>query len=180
VGYIAALEAANVDQGIMSCPLPTTTSAGCFAPNLDGLLQDNGSTPLAGYWVALTYADMVGTHVATWSSDWHMSAFATRASTAAGAVQVLVGRHVSCTTAVNPQCHDPLSATPPPVDLTLAVRVGGADRAAVVTVEHIPDSGRAMQLPETPKFLSVPVRGGVARVPIANFTDGEAYAVTVV
>ena len=94
-------------------------------------------------------------------------------------MQVLLGRHVSCTTAVNPQCHDPLSATPPPVNLTVAVRVGGPNRSAVVTIEHFPDANRSMQTPEAPKFVTVPVVNGVARVPVNNFTDGEAYSLTV-
>ena len=179
VGYMAALEQANVDVASMSCPLASNGDLGCFEPSLDRLLENDGTTPRPGYWVVEFYANMLGQKLATWSSDPHLSAFATRISTAGGPVQVLLGRHVSCTTAVNPQCHDPLSATPPPVNLTVAVRVRGPDRSAVVTVEHFPDANRAMQAPEAPKFVTVPVVGGVARVPVNNFTDGEAYSLTV-
>jgi hypothetical protein len=179
VGYMAAMEQANVDLASMSCPLTTATDKGCFEPNLDRLLENDGSTPRPGYWVVQAYATMAGTHVATWTSDIHLSAFATRVGTS-GPVQVLLGRHQSCTTAVNPLCRDPLSATPAPVDLTVAVRVGGSDRQAVVSVSHIPDANRSMLVPEAPRFLNVPVRDGVARVPLANFADGEAYALTVV
>jgi hypothetical protein len=179
VGYMAALEQANVDIASMSCPLSTPGDKGCFEPSLDRLLENDGNTPRPGYWVVLSYANMLGQRVATWSSDPHLSAFATRISTSGGPVQVLLGRHVSCTTAVNPQCHDPLSATPPPVNLTVAVRVGGSNRSAVVTIEHFPDANRSMQTPEAPKFVTVPVVNGVARVPVNNFTDGEAYALTV-
>jgi hypothetical protein len=178
VGYMAALEQANVDVASMSCPLSSPGDKGCFEPSLDRLLENDGTTPRPGYWVVEFYANMLGQRVATWSSDPHLSAFATRLSTSGGPVQVLLGRHVSCTTAVNPQCHDPLSATPPPVNLTVAVRVGGPNRSAVVTIEHFPDANRSMQTPEAPKFVTVPVVNGVARVPVNNFTDGEAYALT--
>lgn len=179
VGYMAALEQSNVDVASMSCPLATPTDKGCFEPSLDRLLENDGVTPRPGYWAVQAYANMVGQRVATWSSDQHLSAFATRISTAGGPVQVLLGRHVSCTTAVNPLCHDPLSATPPPVNLTVAVRVGGNNGNALVTIEHIPDADRSMQTPEALRYLTVPVVAGVARVPLNNFTDGEAYALTV-
>ena len=179
VGYVAALEQANVDVASMSCPLSTPGDDGCFEPSLDRLLENDGSTPRPGYWVMAFYANMLGQRLATWSSDQHLSAFATRLSAGSGPVQVLLGRHVTCTTAVNPLCHDPLSQTPPPVNLTVAVRVGGGDRSAVVAIQHIPDANRSMLLPETPKLSTVPIVGGVARVPVNNFTDGEAYAITV-
>jgi len=73
-----------------------------------------------------------------------------------------------------------LSATPPPVNLTVAVRVGGGNRSAVVTIEHFPDADRTMLVPEAPRFVTVPVVDGIARVPVNNFTDGEAHALTIV
>jgi hypothetical protein len=178
VGYMAALEQSNVDLASMSCPLTTATDKGCYEPNLDRLLDSDGSTPRPGYWVVQSYAGMSGTHVATWTSDMHLSAFATKASQF-GPVHVLLGRHQSCTPAVNPQCREPLSATPAPVDLTVAVRVGGLDRQAVVSVVRIADVNATMPAPEAPHFINVPVRGGVARVPVARFADGDAYALTV-
>ena len=178
VGYMAALEQSNVDLASMSCPLTTATDKGCYAPNLDRLLDSDGTTPRPGYWVVQTYASMTGTHVATWTSDIHLSAFATKAGQF-GPVQVLLGRHQSCTPAVNPQCHDPLSATPPPVNLTVAVRVGGLDRQAVASISRIPDVNATMQAPGTPRLVAVPVRDGVARVPVNGFADGDAYALTI-
>jgi hypothetical protein len=179
VGYMAALEQSNVDLASMSCPLTTATDKGCYEPNLDRLLDSDGSTPRPGYWVVQTYAGMSGTHVATWTSDIHLSAFATKANEF-GPVHVLLGRHQSCTPAVNPQCHQPLSATPAPVDLTVAVRVGGIDRQAVAGVMRIPNVNATMPVSEAPRFVNVPVRDGVARVPVPQFADGDAYALTVI
>ena len=178
VGYIAALEAANVDEADMTCLLPTPDGGGCNAGSLDGLLADDGSTPRAPYWVQLAYATMTGTRAATWSSVPHLSAFATRAS-AVGPVQVLLGRHQSCTPAVNPLCPDPESATPGPVNLTLVVKVPGGNRTAVAIVQRIPNQSGGVLLPPTPRTLTVAVRGGQALIPIPSFADGEAYSVTV-
>ena len=180
VAYMAALEQANVDMASMSCPLASNGDLGCFEPSLDRLLANDGETPRPGYWVVQFYANMLGQRLATWSSDAHLAAFATRLSSGSGPVQVLLGRDVTCTTAVNPLCHDPLSATPPPMNLTVAVRLGGGNRSAVVAIEHFPDADRTMLLPEAPRFVTVPVVDGIARVPVNNFTDGEAYALTIV
>jgi hypothetical protein len=176
-GYIAALERAGVDEANTTCGLRNDEVAYCYAGTLDGMLSKDHTTPRPLYWVHVAYAEMTGTRVDVTSSVPYLSGFATSGG-GGGPWKVLLGRNQSCTAGPNPRCDQPSSATPDPTPLTVAVRVGGPDRALHAVVEHIPDADVDMPTREIGPSQSVAVEGGVARVPIASFADGEAYVVT--
>jgi hypothetical protein len=175
-GYIAALERAGVDEANTTC-FAGDPVADCFSGTLDGMLGSDRTTPRPLYWVHVAYAEMTGTRVDVTSSVPYLSGFATSGG-GGGPWKVLLGRHQSCTAGPNPRCDQPSSATPGPTPLTVAVNVGGPDRTLQAVVEHIPDVNSTMPAREMGAAQPVPVHGGVARVPIASFADGEAYVVT--
>jgi hypothetical protein len=59
--------------------------------------------------------------------------------------------------------------------VSVAIRVGGPDRAITLAVQRIPDATGTM--PDAPPTSSqqVVVRGGVVRFATPPFADGEAY-----
>jgi hypothetical protein len=117
---------------------------------------------------------MKGTRLDSSGSVPSLSAFAS-AGGANGPWQVLLGRHQSGTPAVNPLCKEPASAVPAPTALTVALRVGGPDRAVVMAVQRIPDTTGSVGDPPATSSQQIVVRGGVARFVIPAFADGEAY-----
>ncbi|HEV3354028.1 MAG TPA: hypothetical protein VG076_13960 [Acidimicrobiales bacterium] len=175
VGYLAGLENAGVDAGDASCwALDNNDPAGCANPTLGGLLDKDEKTPRASYWVQLAYADMRGTRVDTSSSLPSLSDFAVIQGQG-GPWQILLGRHQSCTSPTNSLCDEPASAVPAPVAVSVAIRIGGPDRALTLAVQRIPDTPGTM--PDAPPTSSqqVVVRSGVVRFATPPFADGEAY-----
>jgi hypothetical protein len=175
VAYLAALENSGVDAGDASCwPLDNNDPAGCANPTLGGLLDKDEKTPRASYWVHRAYADMRGTRLDTSSSLPSLSGFAVSQGQN-GPWQILLGRHQSCTSPTNSLCDEPASAVPAPVPVSVAIRVGGPDRALTLAVQRIPDATGSM--PDAPPTSSqqVVVTGGVVRFATPPFADGEAY-----
>jgi hypothetical protein len=175
VAYLAALENAGVDSGNTSCwALDNTDASSCSLATLGGLLDKDRSTPRASYWVHRAYSDMRGTRLDASTSVPFLSAFAV-AQGQNGPWELLLGRHQSCTSPVNPLCEEPASAVPAAIPVTVALRVGGPDRAIVLAIQRIPDATGPM--PDAPPTESrqIVVRGGVARFVTPAFADGEAY-----
>ncbi len=174
-GYISAMERGNVDEANVTCGLGNEV-ANCYAGTLGGMLSTDHTTPRAAWWVHRLYAEMTGTRVDVTSSVFGLSGFATSSSSG---MRILLGRHQSCTAAANWRCDEPASATPPATPLTIAVRVGGGDRMARVSVQRIPNTTDDVPALPPAGEQAVPIQGGVARVQVPQFADGEAYFVTV-
>ncbi|MBV9040799.1 MAG: fibronectin type III domain-containing protein [Acidimicrobiia bacterium] len=173
VGYLAAAENAGIDSGDASCwALGDDDPAGCGNFTLGGLLDKDKSTPRTSYWAQEAYSTMRGARLDVSSTVPFLTGFAVDQGKT---WQVLLGRHQSCTKAANALCNEPASATPAPVPLTVAIKVGGPDRAITVSVERIPDAVGPM--PDQPPASSqqIVVRDGVARFVTPPFADGEAY-----
>jgi hypothetical protein len=177
VGQLASIEAGDVESASTSC-WPFADVINCTAGTLGGLLDTDKSTPRAAYWAHRAYADMRGTRVDSSDSVASLSAFAV-AEGAGKAWRVLLGRHQSCTAAVNPLCQQPASATPAPMPVTVAVRVGGPDRTLTVVVQRIPNVAGNVPDPPPERTQQFVVRGGVGRLLLPSFADGEAYALRV-
>ena len=173
VAYLAATENAGIASGNSSCwGVDNNDASGCGNATLGGLLDKDKSTPRTSYWVQEAYSTMRGARLDVSSSVPFLTGFAVNVG---NTWQILLGRHQSCTKAANPLCDEPASATPAPVPVTVAIKVGGPDRAITVGVERIPDAVGAM--PDQPPASSqqIVVRGGVARFVTPPFADGEAY-----
>jgi hypothetical protein len=177
VGYIASIEAAGVESATTSC-WPFAPVINCEAGTLGGLLDGDKSTPRAAYWVHRAYADMRGTRIDTSDSVQSLSAFAI-AEPGGRAWRALLGRHQSCTAQVNPLCQQPASATPAPSPVTVAIRVGGPDRTLTATVARIPDVNGTVPTQPPGNVQQVVVRGGVGRLVLPAFADGDAYTLRI-
>jgi hypothetical protein len=204
-GWIAALEKANVDQANRTCwnerdqrgsaygecsgarcpGSSSSTSSGTLdglftSPCLGALaLQPNGN-----YWVYNFYAGMTGERVNVDTSDQTITALATKTA-AAKEMQILLGRHQTCTPAQNPYDCSPasrldLAMLPTPVPANVVVRVNYPYAVGIVNVsiEHVPNSSGPVAKP-TPWKETLPVSNGTVSIPLRGFADGDAYAVTV-
>jgi hypothetical protein len=185
-GYLAALEEAGVEQANLSCwqEAATGPASQCFAPGgpLDGLLADDGSTPRAVFWVSAAYAALTGERVASSVEDQSFSGLAVRAP--GGAIDVLLGRHVSCMEAINALCATSFGARPqglrPPSEVALMVRVPSGRGPWQVTLQQIPVTS-----PLSAPFTNGPVtRGsfaaddqgsGILKLWITGVADGDAW-----
>jgi hypothetical protein len=175
VAYLAALENAGVDSGNASCwALDNVDPSSCVLSTVGGLLDKDESTPRASYWVHQAYAGMRGTRLDASSSVPFLSVFAV-AQGQNGPWQLLLGRHQSCTSPANSLCDEPASATPAPLPVAIAVRVGGPDRAITLAIQRVPDATGSMPDPPPTSSQQIVVRGGVARFVTPPFADGEAY-----
>ena len=164
-----------MDSANTSCwALDNTDAASCSLATLGGLLAQDRSTPRTSYWVHRAYGDMRGTRLDASSSVPSLSAFAV-AQGQNGPWQVMLGRHQSCTPATNSLCDQPASAVPAAIPVTVALRVGGPDRAMVLAIQRLPDAPGPMPDPPPTSSQQVVVRGGVARFVTPPFADAEAY-----
>jgi hypothetical protein len=182
VAWIDALEKAGVDQANRACwHGPDVTGrriAECDEGSLDGLFVPASGVPQALYYVYRAYADMAGgTRLATTTTDPYVTAFASRS--AANVVRILVGRHQSCTATVRPDCNEPASATPAPINVVLRIGLPPSAVAAALAVERIPNFSGAVA--GTQPILSAPITptDGILQVPLLRFADGDAYLITV-
>ena len=193
-GWIAALEGARVDAADRACwnehagVLENGTSySECGAGSVDGLFTSqydpNPYQPDANYWVYRYYAQMAGDVIGTTTTDNTLTALATR-DDATSTLDVLVGRHESCTPAVNPaDCTTALAPevasipTPAsaPVGITINYPYSATTVSAVVT--EIPNQRGAVSEPSGQQQI-VPVTNGVVSVTLPAVADGEAYTVT--
>jgi hypothetical protein len=183
VGWIAAIEQAGVAEATRACwhepDYLGQPIAECNEGGLDGLLQPGSGLPQDLYWVHWIYAQMTGTRIWTASSDRDISAYATY-DAASGKIQVLLGRHASCTAAVRTDCTQPASATPSPKRVTVQVKTPRG------WVEALVSSGRIANTPG-PMLAPSPSVDGV--FPASQVTvdvggpsavaDGDAYGLTI-
>jgi hypothetical protein len=178
VGYIAALEAANVDQANRSCwSLPNNGGSECFGPTLDGLLTTDGAQPLGVYWVAVSYAGMAGRKLPVTTTSASLTGFATR-QPATGAISLLLGRHVSCVAQTNPYCRQSPSATPGLATALVTIKVG-SQTPFKLTADQIPDLPAPYPtLAHLGGGVIKPAADGTISFPLPGFADGEAYFIT--
>lgn len=183
VGWIAALEQANVDEANRACwhslNVYGQLKSECSEGALDGLIIGGSSTlPQAVYSVHRAYAGMTGQRVVTSSTDGNnVSAFATR-DDSAGTVKVLIGRHQSCTPAIRVDCHQPTGATPDPVNVTLQIDVPWAATPATLEVDRIANTTGVVLAPQPISLQLVNPGQGPIDLTIPGFADGDAYVVT--
>ncbi|MBV9096789.1 MAG: hypothetical protein JO079_01915, partial [Frankiaceae bacterium] len=189
-GWIAALEQAKVDQANRACwqeVSGTTSYSECAKGSLDGLFTptldgQQSEQPQANYWVYRFYAGMQGNVLNTSTSDNTVTALATNDATAQ-TISLLVGRHKSCTVAVNPDCTTVNAPevgaipTPAPAPVSIAVNYPYAVSTVTATISDIPNVRGAMAQPVA-TTMSLPVVNGVVTVPLSAVADGDAYTVT--
>ena len=180
VGWIASLETARVAEAATGCWHEIDASgkpaSECSEGSVDGLFQPGSGQPQDLYWVHAAYAQMLGTRVATSSTDPALSAYATY-DAATSTVQVLLGRHVSCTPAVRAECPEPVWQTPAPEHVTLRVKGPSGWTAVIATSQRIPNVPGPMSMPPTlddGTFLAPNIA-----IPVGRFADGDAYAYTI-
>lgn len=188
-GWIAALEQAKVDQANRACwqeTSGTTSYSECTKGSLDGLFTptldgQQSEQPQANYWVYRFYAGMQGDVLTTSTSDNTVTALATNDPTAQ-TIELLVGRHKSCTAAVNPDCTTANAPevgaipTPAPATVSIAVAYPYAASTVTATITDIPNVRGAVSQPVS-TTLSLPVTNGTVTIPLTAFADGDAYTV---
>src|SRR5882724_1064641 len=159
-GWIASLEQAKVDQANRACWQETsagTSYSECTDGSLDGLFTPTFTSqqteqPQANYWVYRFYAGMQGTVLTSSTSDNTVSMLATNDSTTQ-TISLLVGRHKSCTAAVNPDCTTANAPevggipTPGPALVNVAVAYPYAASTVTATVTDIPNVRGAVAAP---------------------------------
>jgi hypothetical protein len=181
VGWISALEKANVAQANRACwhspNVYGQNFSECTQGGLDGLLLGGtGLLPEAVYSVHQAYGSMTGQRVATSSTAPYISAFATR-DDSAGAVKVLVGSFASCTPAVRVDCKQQ-SPAPAPAAVVLQLDVPWTATPATLEIDRIPNQTGVLLAPTPVSLQLVTVGQGPIQVPINSFADGDAYLVT--
>jgi Fibronectin type III domain len=180
VAYLAALETAAVQGANRGCFDITVGTIGavdtCFDPAglLDGILLPSG-IKTDNYWVHEAYATMKGTKLGTAITDRAMSALATVGSD--GTLRALVGRHQSCSQAINEHCANG-SSTSSPLSATTFV----ADRPSgtyAVVVKLVADTVGA-SVPVTVLATTVKTaKDGTVKVTLPPAPDGGAFIITV-
>jgi hypothetical protein len=178
VGYLAALEAANVDGAMRSCWDAASASGGIYSQcdrGLNGLYAENNTTPLPNYWIHAAYAAMTGKRVAATPSTARLSAFAARDTS--GVTRALIGRHESCTLVVTRDCPGGTGSSPAAIPVTVTVVVASTVKTARVTVTRIGVSDSTGPAPVSDAVLRV-VRGQLS-VTLPQVWDTDAYSVTV-
>ena len=200
-GWIAALEQAKVDQANRACWVENagvleigTTYDQCMAGTMDGLFTSiydtpsatNGVTdqplqPAANYWVYRFYANMSGAVLPTSTSDNSMTALATK-NDATSTMDILVGRHQSCTSQVNTDCNannaPEVAYLPTPLATPATITVSYPYPATSVTasITNIPNMrGPVAQPPAQTQML--PVTNGTVTITLPAVSDGDAYTV---
>jgi hypothetical protein len=176
-GYLAEENRAGIASADRTCwGYPgEPPGAGCFQPNLDQLLARNGQ-PLPSFWALADYTSMSGQQLWSESSDTNLSSFAARNSD--GQIQILLGRHQTCSgwTAGRSACG--VLQPPPAVPTSVFVLVPSEATSAEVAVEEIPDVSCSMPVSPSVTVTEVKVVDGVARMRL-DIPDGAAYFLTV-
>jgi len=179
-GEIAAIESSGVALAERTCwPSASDPAAGdpCFhSPStLDGLLLADGR-PTSAYWVRQAYSALSGPLIRMASSDVTFSGLA--AIGGGDVVRILVGRHATCTSQVNPDCSAPASTTPPPADVTVQLRVPWSGATNLV-VQQIPNVRGAVNGPTAVMAGTEQAVGGDVSVVLPHFSDGDSFSVVV-
>ena len=179
VGYMAALETAGVDVAGVACwPIVSgaTSFDTCFSEPglLDGLLSPLG-LETDTYAVHKAYAALSGRRVQTATTDTWTSAIA--AADTQGTVRALVGRHQSCTLAVDQGCHAGIAPAPAGAPVTLALQMSCATRYTL-TVQLVGNVHNALPGSPLTVLTSSGRRCNSSKVALPALTDGSAYLVT--
>lgn len=201
-GWIAALENAGVDQANRACWVEKAgiTEAGqsyseCGDGSVDGLFTStldtssttNGLTdaplqPDANYWVYRFYAGMAGDLLSTTTSDNTVTAVATNdASTQT--MDLLVGRHKSCTPSVNVDCTTANApetgaiSAPPATTLSINVAYPYAATSVTASIADIPNERGPVSQP-TAQQETLPVVNGTVTIDLPAVSDGDAYTIS--
>ncbi|MFL6204046.1 MAG: hypothetical protein ACJ739_01720 [Acidimicrobiales bacterium] len=179
VGYLTALETAGANVAGMAC-WPVVKDGisydTCFSDPglLDGLISPLG-TETDTYAVHKAYAAMTGSRLQTSATDVWTSGLSTIDST--GKLRALVGRHQSCTLAVDQGCHAGLAVAPLGKPVTLALKVPCTNRydLQVQLIANVHNSGPAVPVTVSNTYN---VRCGTTqKVLLPALTDGSAYSV---
>jgi hypothetical protein len=162
VGYIAALEAANVDEANRSC----SGNGGC-QNLLDGLLVTTGSSyaPSSVYWPYWFYAQMQGYVTPVTSSAEQVSGFAALDPTS-NTLRILLGRHE--------QQNGPTTGRE---SVVLTVKVPWQAATATVTEQPFLNIGGPIPEPTiTPSVL--PIKNGLVTIDLPSIGAFDAYGFT--
>jgi hypothetical protein len=177
-GEIAAVESSSVAFAERSCWATASDPAAgnpCFhtPSTLDGLLLGDGR-PTSNYWVRQAYSALSGRLISTASSDVSFSAVA--AISAADDIRVLVGRHVTCTSQINPDCSTPARDTPRAADVTVQLLVPWSGPTNLL-VQRIPNIRGPVNGPTTVAAVTEPAVRGALTVVLPQFSDEDAFSV---
>ena len=175
VQYLAALTNAEVDSAGREC-----VSGDCWAPDLDGLLTQDGSAPLPDYWVHAAYGQMSGQMVATSSSKNNVGAVASLDGNGTQ-MNVLIGYGSGCTQ--DPRCAAAMPGATQAQSLSTSLSVIVPWTSGNVSVSSTLISGSsitAMSQPSAVNFGSLPVTllGGrpTVTVSLGPLSDGDALS----
>jgi hypothetical protein len=201
-GWIAALESAKVEQANRACWVEKAgitqqgqtydecrngSVDGLFTSTLDTSLRINGLAdqplqPQANYWVYRFYAAMTGDVLTSSTSDNTLTALATK-NDASQTLDILLGRHKSCTRAVNVDCttqNAPETGaipTPPPAPVTIAVTYPYTATSVTASIADIPNR-RGPVLQPIPEQQVLPVTNGTVTITLPAVADGDAYSIS--
>jgi hypothetical protein len=186
VGWMSALEQGGVDSADRACWHGTELTLQRISEcreGLDGLLIPGTNVPQAVYWVHRAYAAMGGHKVAVSTNDPGnrayptVSAFAT-IDYASRTMQVLVGRHATCTPAIRDDCRRDKS-TPPPTAVQIELDVPWSSTLATAQVQQIPNVPGPVTGPVPALNETIRIGAGPLVVRLPAFNDGDAYTITV-
>jgi hypothetical protein len=176
VGDYASLEAAGVDQAMLTCP----TAQACDSL-LDGLIGSDGS-PQMPYWVMMDYSQQRGMRLQTSASGSNWYTLATQVD-GANTLEALIGRADDCFGGV--QCPQTHSSSHPVADAAVSVAVPWSASTVHLSVQPLTNSATAPigsnDVPTAPASVAstATVTNGVAHFTIPWVGDGNAYYVTV-
>lgn len=191
-GWIAALENAEVSQANRGCWTEQTNgsqydecgTAG-VGGTLDGLFTSQYDTqpfsPDANYWVYRFYAQMTGGVVPVTTSTNSLTGLASR-DDSTSTLNVLLGRHRSCTPTVNPDCNSTNAPslfsfpTPSPTGVNVTIDYPYAATSVVASITDIPNVRGAVSQP-VPVNETLSVSNGQVTVDLPSVADGDAYTI---
>lgn len=185
VGRLAALDDAGVTEANRSC------YGTCGDGFLDGLLAGDGVTPLAGYWVYVSYAAMTGRRVPLTTSFRDVTGLGVVG--ADGSVRILLGRHQGCGVGGEPPGPAGGPARPAgagghpqsPADLCapaavpVSVRLPSGSSTVTVTAAVIPRTSRVLPAPVAGPAQTIAVHDGSLAVATPTMADGDAVVITI-
>jgi hypothetical protein len=179
VGDVAALENAGVGWAGMTCwPTATVINGGgsCTSTpsTLDELLLADGSRT-AAYWTYVAYASMTGQRIPATSPFQTVSVLGSIAP--GNVVQLLIGRHVTCTAPVNADCADG-QAVPAPSNMPVSISVpwSGSSR---VTVQRIANARGPVAGIPAGQVQGAESVNGLIQYTLGGLADGQAVLLTV-
>jgi hypothetical protein len=177
VQYLAALTAARVDSAGRSC-----WAGDCFTPVFDGLLSQDGSSTLPGFWSRVAYAQMTGRFVASSASSDSVGALASLDGDRSH-MRLLFGYGRGCTQ--DPRCAAkfPWATASNSLATRVTVRVPWTSGHVSVSVMRIPGTSiAAMSQPGTrvlgPLAIVNTSSGPIVTLNVGPVADGDAWSLT--